>query len=106
MKKRFGSIVFILLISLFGCGTKEQVEDQAGSSSSTVKIGTQVWMRENLNVDHYRNGDTIPQVQNKDEMPCKKSQFRTAADKDEAEEVRNIIVSSRPNPESLYWLMN
>ena len=27
-----------------------------------VKIGKQEWMAENLNVDHYRNGDPIPQV--------------------------------------------
>ena len=26
----------------------------------SVKIGNQVWMAENLNVDHYRNGDPIP----------------------------------------------
>ena len=30
----------------------------------TVKIGNQVWMVENLNVDHYRNGDSIPEVKN------------------------------------------
>lgn len=28
----------------------------------TVTIGTQVWMLKNLNVSHYRNGDSIPQV--------------------------------------------
>lgn len=29
----------------------------------TIKIGTQVWMLKNLDIDHYRNGDIIPQVQ-------------------------------------------
>ena len=28
----------------------------------SVKIGNQVWTVENLNVDHYRNGDSIPEV--------------------------------------------
>jgi uncharacterized protein (TIGR02145 family) len=32
------------------------------SQFKTVKIGDQVWMVENLNVDHYRNGDPIPEV--------------------------------------------
>jgi len=27
-----------------------------------LTIGTQVWMLKNLNVDHYRNGDSIPEV--------------------------------------------
>jgi len=27
-----------------------------------IKIGNQVWMVKNLDVDHYRNGDSIPQV--------------------------------------------
>jgi len=27
-----------------------------------VKIGNQIWMKENLNVDHFRNGDPIPEV--------------------------------------------
>ena len=29
---------------------------------SEVKIGTQTWMTKNLDVDHYRNGDSIPEV--------------------------------------------
>ena len=29
-----------------------------------LTIGSQVWMLKNLNVDHYRNGDSIPEVRN------------------------------------------
>lgn len=32
------------------------------TQTETVTIGTQTWMLKNLDVDHYRNGDVIPQV--------------------------------------------
>ena len=32
-----------------------------------LTIGSQVWMLKNLNVDHYRNGDTIPEVRDSSE---------------------------------------
>ncbi|MBA4313053.1 MAG: hypothetical protein C0417_10535 [Chlorobiaceae bacterium] len=32
-----------------------------------VKIGEQIWMAENLNVEHYRNGDPIPEVSDPNE---------------------------------------
>ena len=34
-----------------------------GPSNPTVQIGTQAWTKYNLRVNRYRNGDTIPQVQ-------------------------------------------
>ena len=37
------------------------------AQTSEVVIGTQTWMSENLNVEHYRNGAIIPQVQDKNE---------------------------------------
>lgn len=36
---------------------------RVSSDTENVTIGTQVWMRKNLDVSTYRNGDPIPQVQ-------------------------------------------
>ena len=38
------------------------VTDIDGNVYQAVTIGTQVWMKENLRVTHYRNGDAIPNV--------------------------------------------
>ena len=35
---------------------------------NTVKIGTQIWTSQNLNVDHFKNGDKIKQVNSYDEL--------------------------------------
>ncbi len=38
--------------------------DADGNNYSTIAVGNQVWMAENLRVTHYRNGDAIPNETN------------------------------------------
>ena len=51
--------------------TRETKTVTKASESLSVKIGSQVWMKENLNVERFRNGDVIPEV--KDESEWKKA---------------------------------
>lgn len=41
---------------------KEPVTDIDGNVYTTVTIGNQVWMAENLRVTRYRNGDPVPKI--------------------------------------------
>ncbi len=41
-------------------GNADSVTDIDGNTYQTVQIGAQVWMKENLKVSKYRNGDPIP----------------------------------------------
>lgn len=55
--------------------TYSQVTDKDGNVYKTVIIGNQEWMAENLNVEHYRNGDAILTIDEKN----KTSAFETGA---------------------------
>ena len=59
-------ITILAAAMIFSFGVKasvSQVTDIDGNTYKTVTIDSQVWTSENLNVSRYRNGDTIPQVQ-------------------------------------------
>jgi uncharacterized protein (TIGR02145 family) len=49
---------FLFALNCFG----QSVLDIDGNSYKTIKIGNQLWMAENLNVSHFRNGDIIPEA--------------------------------------------
>lgn len=46
---------------------KQTVSNTSESGIPSVKIGDQIWMRENLNVEKFRNGEVIPKIQNNEE---------------------------------------
>ncbi|MBN1348315.1 fibrobacter succinogenes major paralogous domain-containing protein [candidate division KSB1 bacterium] len=75
--KTIDAFFFILIISIgfcvMTCDKKDSnptepeeapaaVTDVDGNTYQIVKIGNQWWLKENLKVTHYRNGDAIPNV--------------------------------------------
>ena len=59
-------LMWLILSLLIACDEPEErdttVTDIDGNTYSTIVIGDQEWMAENLKVTHYRNGDTIPNI--------------------------------------------
>jgi uncharacterized protein (TIGR02145 family) len=62
-KLLFAILVGSFFFSIGSINSLSQVKDFDNNNYKTIKIGDKEWMAENLNVEHYRNGDIIPQVQ-------------------------------------------
>jgi len=65
----FGFFIMFRFVGVHSKGNKkvktielDTVTDIDGNKYQTIAIGKQVWMTKNLNVTHYRNGDSIPNV--------------------------------------------
>ena len=67
MKKAKIFPVCLILISLLIFSCTSGVKDIDGNTYSSVTVGNQTWMRENLNVSRFRNGDSIPEVKSAEE---------------------------------------
>ncbi|WP_298222924.1 fibrobacter succinogenes major paralogous domain-containing protein [Flavobacterium sp.] len=72
MRKYYFTItsILVLTIGMSSCSNEEtKTQNQVAARPSVpildteVRIGNQIWMAKNLNVNKYRNGDPIPQVQ-------------------------------------------
>lgn len=55
-------VFLVLLFTACSGNNREPMTDRDGNSYHTVTIGGRVWAAENLTVSRYRNGDSIPEV--------------------------------------------
>ncbi len=60
MKKGITFITALIALIIFT--STEEITDQDKRIFKVIKISSQKWMAENLNVSTYRNGDSIPEV--------------------------------------------
>ncbi|MFH0842138.1 MAG: fibrobacter succinogenes major paralogous domain-containing protein [Bacteroidota bacterium] len=64
---RISGACVILFFSIIFISCSEGLRDQDGNVLKTIRIGDQLWMSENLNVSHFRNGEVIPEAKSNEE---------------------------------------
>src|SRR4029078_13418598 len=70
LRIRSARMIIIHIVAAFLCVGLPSFAQQNGHKKGTyqnIKINDQVWMLENLAVDHFRNGDSIPEAKTVDE---------------------------------------
>lgn len=58
---------FLILTSFLFIGNLSFLNVQIDTNLSTVKIGNQLWMSQNLAVETFQNGDIIPEAKSNEE---------------------------------------
>ena len=67
LAKRVSVIGSLFLILVNFSGNSQDIKDFDGNVYKTAKYGLQVWTASNLNVTHFRNGESIPEVKTPEE---------------------------------------
>jgi uncharacterized protein (TIGR02145 family) len=67
MQKLFLILGVLGLFTIASCSSDKGTNQDDKDKFETVTIGNQVWMQKNLDVTHYRNGDSIPNVKDSTE---------------------------------------
>lgn len=60
-KKSLTTILYLLSVLII-VSCSGGVKDYDGNVYKTIEIGNLIWMKENLNVSHFKNGDVIPEA--------------------------------------------
>jgi len=113
MMKQYLIIIVACMLSLHTVAQQygSFMDSRDGKVYKTVKIGEQVWMAENLNVDRFRNGDLILHAQTDEEWlkACKNKQpawcyDNNSADKSKYGKLYNLFaVTDERNLAPLGW---
>lgn len=61
----YKNLTLFFLIFFTSCSKNDSISDSISSVNPYITIGSQKWMKVNLDVETYRNGDKIPQVTDK-----------------------------------------